>query len=58
MGFSIIWGTVTGLAATRGATGLAAFAGVGMLFTLAMTVLLYRQQAELRDLAETDQLTA
>ena len=57
LGFSIIWGTVIGLAATRGATELAAFAGVGMLFTLALTVLLYRQQAELRDLAETDPLT-
>ena len=57
LGFSIIWGTVIGLAATRGASGLAAFAGVGMLFTLALTVLLYRQQAELRDLVETDPLT-
>src|SRR3954454_12468941 len=57
MGFSIIWGTVIGLAATRGATGLAAFAGVGMLFTVALTVLLYRQQTELRNLAETDRLT-
>jgi diguanylate cyclase (GGDEF)-like protein len=57
LGFSIIWGTVIGLAATRGATGLAAFAGVGMLFTLAVTVLLYRQQTELRDLAENDPLT-
>jgi diguanylate cyclase (GGDEF)-like protein len=57
LGFSIIWGTVIGLAATRGATGVAAFAGVGALFTLAVTVLLYRQQAELRDLAETDRLT-
>ena len=28
-----------------------------MLFTLGMTVLLYRQQVELRDLAETDTLT-
>jgi diguanylate cyclase (GGDEF)-like protein len=57
LGFSIIWGTVIGLAATRGATGLAAFAGIGMLFILAMTVLLYRQQTELRDLAENDPLT-
>jgi diguanylate cyclase (GGDEF)-like protein len=55
--FSIIWGTVIGVAATRGNPGLAAFAGVGMLFTLCMTVLLHRQQVELRDLAETDSLT-
>ena len=54
---SIIWGTVIGLAATRGNTGVAAFAGVGMLFTLGLTVLLHRQQVELRDLAETDTLT-
>ena len=57
MAFSIIWGTVIGMAATRGNPGLAMFAGVGMLFTLTLTVLLYRQQVELRDLAETDTLT-
>ena len=55
--FSLIWGTVIGLAATKGNPGLAAFAGVGMLFTLGMTALLHRQQIELRDLAETDTLT-
>jgi diguanylate cyclase (GGDEF)-like protein len=54
---SVIWGTFIGLAATRGNAGLAAFAGVGMLFTLGLTVLLYRQQVEMRDLAETDTLT-
>lgn len=57
MAFSIIWGSVIGLAVTRGNPGLAAFAGVGMLFTLGMTVLLHRQQVELRDLAERDTLT-
>ncbi len=55
--FSIVWGTVIGLAFTRGDPELAAFAGVGMLFTLALTVLLYRQRIELRELAETDTLT-
>ncbi len=57
VGFSLIWGTVIGLAITRGDSGLAAFAGVGMLFTVVLTVLLYRQRVELRDLAETDTLT-
>jgi diguanylate cyclase (GGDEF)-like protein len=57
VGFSLIWGTVIGVAVTRGDSGLAAFAGVGMLFTVALTVLLYRQHVELRDLAETDTLT-
>ena len=35
--FSIVWGTVIGLAVTRGDPELAAFAGVGMLFTLVLT---------------------
>ena len=55
--FSLVWGTVVGLASTRGDPELAAFAGVGMLFTLVLTVLLYRQRVELRELAETDTLT-
>jgi diguanylate cyclase (GGDEF)-like protein len=55
--FSIVWGTVIGLAVTRGDPELAAFAAVGMLFTLVLTVLLYRQRVELRELAETDTLT-
>jgi diguanylate cyclase (GGDEF)-like protein len=57
MGFSVIWGTAVGLAVTRGDLALAAFAAAGMLLTVGLTVMLYRQQAELRDLAETDTLT-
>jgi diguanylate cyclase (GGDEF)-like protein len=56
-GFSLVWGAVLGLAVTRGDSGLVAFGAAGMLLTLVLTGILYRQQAELRDLAETDTLT-
>jgi diguanylate cyclase (GGDEF)-like protein len=57
IGFSLLWGATFGLAVYRGDTGLAAFSVVGMVFTLVLTAILYRQQSELRDLAETDTLT-
>src|SRR3954453_12274135 len=57
IGFSLLWGAIFGLAITRGDDGLAAFCGLGMALTLVLTAMLFRQQAELRDLAETDTLT-
>jgi diguanylate cyclase (GGDEF)-like protein len=57
IGFSLIWGAVLGVAISRHDTNLALFSGVGMVLTLVLTGILYRQQAELRDLAETDTLT-
>ena len=57
IGFSLIWGAVFGVALSRHDTNMALFSGVGMLLTLVLTGILYRQQAELRDLAETDTLT-
>jgi len=56
-GFSLLWGAVFGLAISRGDSVLAAFSAAGMLLTFALTVLLYREQRELRDQAETDTLT-
>jgi diguanylate cyclase (GGDEF)-like protein len=53
----LIWGAVLGVAISRHDTNLALFSGVGMVLTLVLTGILYRQQAELRDLAETDTLT-
>jgi diguanylate cyclase (GGDEF)-like protein len=57
IGFSLIWGAVFGVAISRHDTNLALFSGVGMVLTPVLTGILYRQQAELRDLAETDTLT-
>ncbi len=57
IGFSLAWGAVLGLAVSRNDSGIALFGGAGMLLTLVLTGILYRQQAELRDLAETDTLT-
>jgi diguanylate cyclase (GGDEF)-like protein len=57
IGSSLLWGAVFGVAISRDDSHLALFSGVGMLLTLALTAILYRQQAELRDLAETDTLT-
>jgi diguanylate cyclase (GGDEF)-like protein len=56
-GFSLLWGGVFGLAVSRGDLTLATLTGLGMVLTVVLTVLLYRQQTELRDLAETDTLT-
>ncbi|MGA8217080.1 MAG: EAL domain-containing protein [Solirubrobacterales bacterium] len=57
VGFSLLWGAIFGLAISRGDSGLAALSGAGMLLTLGLAGMLYREQAELRDLAETDTLT-
>lgn len=57
VGFSLLWGGLFGLAVTRSDSGLEAFSAVGMLLTLVLTGVLYRQQTQLRDLAETDTLT-
>ncbi len=56
-GFSLLWGAILGLAISRGDSVLAACSAVGMLLTFALTALLYREQTQLRDLAETDHLT-
>ena len=53
--FSLLWGAGLGLSRDDGK--LAAFSAAGMLLTLVLTALLYRQQPHLRDLAETDSLT-
>jgi len=57
IGFSLLWGAILGLSIMRSDTGLAAFSGLGMAITLALTATLYREQTELRDLAATDTLT-
>ncbi len=57
MGFSVLWGAVFGLAITKHDTGLAIFGAIGMALTVVLTVLLYRQQTQLRNLVETDSLT-
>jgi diguanylate cyclase (GGDEF)-like protein len=56
-GFSLLWGAVFGLAVTKDDPSLAAFGATGMLLTVVLTVILYRQQIQLRSLAETDSLT-
>jgi diguanylate cyclase (GGDEF)-like protein len=57
IGFSLLWGTVFGLAISGGDGELAAFSAASMVLTMVLTIVLHRQQIELRDLAETDQLT-
>jgi diguanylate cyclase (GGDEF)-like protein len=57
VGFSLLWGVMLGVGISRGDQGLAAFSALGMLLTFALTAMLYRQRAELRDIAETDTLT-
>ncbi len=53
--FSLLWGAGLGLSRDDGK--LAAFSAAGMLLTLVLTALIYRQRPHLRDLAETDSLT-
>jgi diguanylate cyclase (GGDEF)-like protein len=57
VGFSVLWGAVLGLAITKGDQELILFGLIGMLLTVVLTVLLYRQQSALQSLAETDSLT-
>ena len=57
IGFSLIWGALFGVAASRGDSDLVALSGIGMALTLVLTGILFRQQSQLRDLAETDTLT-
>jgi diguanylate cyclase (GGDEF)-like protein len=56
-GFSLLWGGVIGVALTRDDGEMALFGVVGMLLTVALTVVLHRQQSALQSLAETDSLT-
>jgi PleD family two-component response regulator len=57
MWFSVLWGAVIGVALTKDDHEMAVFGVFGMLLTLVLTILLYRQQSALRSLAETDSLT-
>jgi diguanylate cyclase (GGDEF)-like protein len=57
IGFSLLWGAVVGVAVSEHDSGQAVFGIVGMLLTLVLTVVLYRQQSALQSLAETDSLT-
>jgi len=57
VGFSVLWGAVLGVALTKGDHQLIAVAGVGMVITVILTILLRRQQSALQSLAETDALT-
>jgi diguanylate cyclase (GGDEF)-like protein len=56
-GFSLLWGGIFGVAIARNDLTLEVFSGLGMVLTLVLTMLIYRQQSQLRDLAETDTLT-
>ena len=57
MGFSVLWGAVLGLALSQHDGDLTVFSVLGMVLTLVLTVVLYRQQSALQSLAETDSLT-
>jgi diguanylate cyclase (GGDEF)-like protein len=57
MGFSLLWGAVFGVAVSQSEAGLAVFSAAGMVLTLGLTVALYREQVQLKNLAETDTLT-
>ena len=57
IGFSLLWGAMLGLAILHGDTGREGLSVLGMLFTFLLTGLLYREQTEIRNLAETDALT-
>ncbi|MFL5906726.1 MAG: EAL domain-containing protein [Solirubrobacterales bacterium] len=57
IGFSLLWGVVFGLSIAQSDPQLRAFSILGMAVTVVLTVLLYREQTELRHAAETDPLT-
>ena len=57
VGFSVLWGALLGVALSRDDHELALYGGIGMVFTVLLTVILYRQQSALQSLAETDSLT-
>jgi diguanylate cyclase (GGDEF)-like protein len=57
IGFSLLWGAVIGVAVSNDDGELALFGVLGMLLTIVLTVVLYRQQSALQSLAETDSLT-
>ena len=57
IGLSLLWGAMIGVAAYRSDTGLAASSTAGRALTFVHTILLYRQQSRLQNLAETDSLT-
>jgi diguanylate cyclase (GGDEF)-like protein len=57
VGFSLLWGTVGGLAVAQHDWDRTVLSGIGMLLTVVLTALLYREQSVMRNLAETDPLT-
>jgi diguanylate cyclase (GGDEF)-like protein len=57
IGFSVLLGGVFGLAISAADGNLAAFSAASMVLTILLTITLHRQEVELRDLTETDQLT-
>jgi diguanylate cyclase (GGDEF)-like protein len=57
VGFSVLWGALLGVALSRDDRELALYGAVGMVLTVLLTVVLYRQQSALQSLAETDSLT-
>jgi diguanylate cyclase (GGDEF)-like protein len=57
VGFSLLWGAILGLALVNHDTDRVVLSAAGMVLTILFTILLYREQTELRNLAETDSLT-
>src|SRR5690242_9432797 len=46
VGFSLLWGAMFGLGIVHGDIGRAALSGAGMVFTLGLTVMLYREHTQ------------
>jgi diguanylate cyclase (GGDEF)-like protein len=57
VGFSLLWGAMFGLAVLHGDIGREGLSAAGMILTVVLTVLLYREHTQLKNLAETDTLT-
>jgi diguanylate cyclase (GGDEF)-like protein len=53
----VLWGALLGVALSRDDRELALYAGVAMVLTVLLTIVLYRQQSALQNLAATDSLT-
>jgi diguanylate cyclase (GGDEF)-like protein len=57
VGFALLWGAMFGLAVVHGDVGRMGLSAAGMVLTFVLTVLLYREHTQLKNLAETDTLT-